>query len=258
MLVHAFFRGVNALEHWKLEPARDHGLSTVDRFRSLKRESGLISTATHRVWWSTVRVYLRLWHSLRIEGIEHLPDKPPFVMVANHTSHLDVLVLAAVLSHKHRDRIFPIAAGEVFFETPAVSSFSALMLNALPMWRKKCGSHHMEQLRDRLLGDPCAYILFPEGTRSRDGIMGSFKAGLGMLVAGTNVPVTPCYLDGCYRAMPPEARLPRRRRIGLSIGPPLTFSDTRNEREGWRQVATRVEEAVNALFGTIATESTRL
>jgi 1-acyl-sn-glycerol-3-phosphate acyltransferase len=218
------------MQPWNLEPARDHGLSTLDRFRSLNRESGLISTVMHRVWWSSVRVYLRLWHSLRIEGREHLPAKPPFILVANHASHLDVLVLAAALSHEHRDRIFPIAAGEVFFETPMSSSFSALMLNALPMWRKKCGPHHMQQLRERLLNEPCAYILFPEGTRSRDGTMASFKAGLGMLVAETNVPVIPGYLDGCYHAMPPDARLPRRRPIRLSIGPPLTFSETRRDR----------------------------
>lgn len=240
------------MDPWKLEPARDHGLAPTERFRSLKRESGLISTVLHRAWWSSVRVYMGVWHSLRIEGREHLPTTPPYVMVANHASHLDALVLAAALSHEHRDRIFPIAAGDVFFETPVASAFSALMLNALPMWRKKCGPHHMEQLRERLLGDPCAYILFPEGTRSRDGTMGAFKAGLGMLVAGTSVPVIPCCLAGCYDAMPPEARLPRRSPIRLSIGPPLTFPETQHEGTGWRHVAAKMEAAVKALAGPVA------
>ena len=240
------------MQSWKFEPARDHGLPPVERFRSLKRESGLISTVLHRTWWSTVRVYLRLWHSLRIEGCENLPVGPPFVMVANHASHLDALVLAAALPHEHRDRIFPIAAGDVFFETPAASAFSALMLNALPMWRKKCGPHHMEQLRERLLSDPCAYILFPEGTRSRDGTMGTFKAGLGMLVAQTSVPVIPCTLTGCYAAMPPDAKLPRCRPIRLSIGPPLTFAELANDRQGWKQVAAKVEEGVRGLMGSSA------
>jgi 1-acyl-sn-glycerol-3-phosphate acyltransferase len=235
------------MEPWKLEPARDLGLSPLDRLRSLDRESGLISTFLHRVWWGAVRVYLRLWHSLRIEGLEYLPAQPPFVIVANHASHLDVLVLAAALPRKHRDRIFPIAAGEVFFDTPMTSSFSALMLNALPMWRKKCGSHHMQQLRDRLVDEPCAYILFPEGTRSRDGAMAPFKAGLGMLVAETNVPVIPSYLDGCHDAMPPNARFPRRRPIRLSIGPALTFAEANRDREGWRHVAESVEAAVKRL-----------
>lgn len=235
------------MEPWNYEPARDQGLPPVERFRSLKRESGLISSVLHRVWWSGVRIYLRLWHSLQIMGREHLPKAPPFVMVANHASHLDALVLAASLPHAHRDRIFPIAAGDVFFETPAASAFSALMLNALPMWRKKCGPHHMAQLRQRLLEEPCAYILFPEGTRSRDGTMTSFKAGLGMLVADTSVPVVPCYLEGCHQAWPPDRRRPLCKPIRLHIGPPLTFPEVANDREGWKQAAARVEEAVRGL-----------
>lgn len=241
------------MEPWKYDPAHDQGLPPVERFRSLQRESGLISTVLHRLWWSTVRVYLRLWHSLRIDGREHLPSDPPFVIVANHTSHLDALVLAASLPHKHRDRIFPIAAGDVFFETPTASALSALLLNALPMWRKKCGSHHMEQLRERLLEEPCAYILFPEGTRSRLGTMGSFKAGLGMLVAGTSVPVIPCYLEGCFQALPSDRRYPRRHPIRLHIGPPLTFAEVANDRHGWKQVAAKVEEGVRALVDRAAT-----
>ena len=47
----------------------------------------------------------------------------------------------------------------------------------------------------------CGYILFPEGTRSRDGVIKEFKCGLGMLVAGTDVPVIPCYLQGTFKAL---------------------------------------------------------
>ena len=100
-------------------------------------------------------------------------------------------MLAAPLPWRLRDRVFPIAAGDVFFETPMMSAFSAFFLNALPLWRKKCGPHALKELRDKLLEDPCVYVLFPEGARSRDGKMLPFKKGLGMLVAGTPVPVVP-------------------------------------------------------------------
>src|SRR5262249_20097289 len=125
--------------------------------------------------------------------------------------------------------------------------FAAGMLNALPMWRKKCGPHALGQLRQRLLEEPCAYILFPEGTRSRDGQMSAFKPGLGMLVAETNVPVVPCYLDGCYQALTADQRWPRPRRIRLRIDEPLTFAAVANNREGWLHIAAATEERVNAL-----------
>lgn len=235
------------MEEWKLQPARDLGLTLGQRWKSLQRESGLVMTGLHLAWWSLVKGYMAVWHRLGVHGREHIPAEPPFVMVANHESHLDAFVLASPLPWRLRDRIFPIAAGDTFFETPLLTAFAANMLNALPLWRKKHSAHALEQLRRRLVEKPCAYILFPEGTRSRDGAMGPFKAGLGMLVAQTNVPVIPCYLDGCFEALRPDQRFPRWRHISLRIGPPLMFTEVANDRTGWLHIAAETEARVRRL-----------
>lgn len=235
------------MDKWDLQPARDLGIAPQERLRSVQRESGLVSTGFHLAWWSFVRGYLKVWHRLAISGREHIPAEPPFILVGNHTSHLDALVLASPLPGRLRDRIFPIAAGDVFFETPLMSAFAAGMLNALPLWRKKCGPHALAQLRQRLLEEPCAYILFPEGARSRDGQMLTFKPGVGMLVAETNVPVVPCYLEGCYRALTANQRWPRPRPIALRIGAPLAFGAVANNREGWLHIATALQERITSL-----------
>ena len=235
------------MDEWQYKPAGDHGLKAQESLRSLKRETGLVATVTQAAWRLAVRGYLRGYHRLRVEGREHLPAQAPFVMVANHTSHLDALTLASALPWRLRQSAFPIAAGDVFFETPALALFSAMMLNALPMWRKSCGPHAMKQLRERLLGDPAIYVLFPEGTRSRDGSLGRFKPGLGMLVAEAPVPVVPCYLHGAFAACPPDRKLPRPLPLHLRIGAPLQFADVANERAGWQEIATRLEAAVGAL-----------
>jgi 1-acyl-sn-glycerol-3-phosphate acyltransferase len=235
------------MEPWQLEPARDIGLTMTERTRSLQRESGLVSTGLHLTCWTIIRTYLAFYHRLKIVGAENLPRQPPYILVANHTSHLDALVLATPLPWRIRDRVFPIAAGDVFFETPMMSAFSAFFLNALPMWRKKCGSHALQELRERLMSEACVYVLFPEGTRSRDGKLLAFKKGLGMLVAGTPVPVVPCYLSGCHEALPPDCKWPRPRRIRVRIGRPLDFADLPNERDGWEVLMRSVEDAVRAL-----------
>ena len=235
------------MDDWKYRPAGDQGLKPNEALRSLKREAGLIAAMTQAAWRVAVRAYLRGYHRLRVEGVEHIPLKPPFVMIAHHSSHLDVLTLGAALPWRLRRHAFPIAAGDVFFETPAVSAFSAMMLNALPMWRKRCGSHAMQELRDRLIGDPASYLLFPEGKRSRDGTMSAFKPGLGMMIAGAPVPVVPCFIDGAFQAFRPETKLPRPLPISLRIGPPLLFSDVENARAGWQDIAARLEAAVTAL-----------
>ena len=122
-----------------------------------------------------------------------------------------------------------------------------LMLNALPMWRKSCGPHAMQQLRERLISEPTIYVLFPEGTRSRDGSLGRFKPGLGMIVAGSEVPVVPCYLHGAHAACPPDRKLPLPLPLRLRIGPPLQFGGIKNERAGWQEIAASLEAAVSAL-----------
>src|SRR5262249_9903676 len=202
-------------DNWSYEPARDLGLSVRDRTRSLKRECGLIQTGCHFAWGALVRTYLGFWHRLTVHGREHLPARPPFVLLANHASHLDALILAAPLPLTVRDRVFPLAAGDVFFEKASTSLFAMSLLNALPLWRRRCTPHALAELRARLVGEPCGFILFPEGGRSRDGAMTSFKPGLGMLVAGVDVPVVPCHITGAFAALPPNCQLPRPRKIVL-------------------------------------------
>src|SRR5262245_22928290 len=169
------------MEPWVYKPASDLDLPPVERARSLRRESGLASDLGHLVCHGLARAYFRLYHRMGVEGSENLPDDPPFVLVANPASHLDALALASVLPRRLCGRVFPVAAGDVFFETPATSLASAFFLNALPMWRKRCGPHALAELRARLVDEPCGYILFPEGTRSRHGRMTASKAGLGLL-----------------------------------------------------------------------------
>jgi 1-acyl-sn-glycerol-3-phosphate acyltransferase len=229
---------------WKLEPARDLGLPLKQRWRSPSRESGLIEAGFQAAWWTLVHGYLSAGHRLHLLGREHLPAEPPFVLIANHASHLDALVLTCSLNWRLRDRVFPIAAGDTFFEKTSQAAFAAGLLNALPLWRHKCGSHSLAELRDRLLQQPCVYILFPEGTRSRNGEMAPFKPGLGLLVAQTNVPVVPCHLDGTFEALPPHRRWPRLHKITLRIGEPLQFSDAPNEKVGWQEVVRSAEKAV--------------
>jgi 1-acyl-sn-glycerol-3-phosphate acyltransferase len=105
----------------------------------------------------------------------------------------------------------------------------------------------MVDLRDRLIGEPCVYILFPEGTRTRSGEMGPFRPGIGMLAADTNVPVIPCFLKGTRLAFPPDRIVPRWKKISMSIGEPMYFDDVENNREGWNAIAAGVEARIRQL-----------
>jgi 1-acyl-sn-glycerol-3-phosphate acyltransferase len=235
------------MEDWSYKPAGDAGLPPSGQWRSLHREAGLPSAIAHQAWCALTESYLKIFHRFRVSGREHLPKGSPFVVVANHASHLDAIALAVGLPALLRRHAFPIAAGDTFFETKATAAFAAIFLNALPLWRKKCGSHAMETLRERLVEGNAIYLLFPEGTRTRDGSMAEFRSGIGMIVAGTNVPVVPAYLDGCFVAMPPKTKFPRPAAISLRFGAPMTFAGVADDRAGWRSLASDLETAVRAL-----------
>jgi 1-acyl-sn-glycerol-3-phosphate acyltransferase len=231
----------------KLDAVRGFGTGLREHFLNPRPQGGPLAHAAHHMWCALVRVYLAACHRLEVYGREHLPHEPPYVLAANHLSHLDALVLAAALPWRLKDRVFPLAAEDTCFEPPVRGAFIACVVNGLPIERRKWGPHGLRQLRQRLLAESCVYILFPEGTRSRTGQMGPFKGGIGMLVAGTAVPVIPCYLDGTFRALPPHRHWPRCHKIILHMGAPLLFSDVPSNRAGWREIAARTEEAVREL-----------
>jgi 1-acyl-sn-glycerol-3-phosphate acyltransferase len=232
---------------WEFRPARDMGLSQMDRLRSHAREVGFRGAAVQWCWRRLVRHYLRLFHRLEVIGLEHLPPGPPFILVANHSSHLDALTLAAVLRGTAARRAFSLAAGEVFFGSARASVFAAYAVNALPVWRRRTSTRDLAGLRERLLQDALVYILFPEGTRSRDGTMGRFLPGVGALIAGSPAPVVPCHLEGAFQAWPATRRLPRPGKLVLRIGAPLSFAELSNDKAGWLKVAQDCETAVAAL-----------
>jgi 1-acyl-sn-glycerol-3-phosphate acyltransferase len=235
------------MQLWQLKPASDLQQQPLERYRYYHRESGLVSTVARFCWWSMIKSSMHVLHRVEYRGREQIPLQPPFVLVANHASHLDALVLGSCLPLALRDRLFPLAAGDVFFETPAIAAFSATVLNALPVWRKNCGAHAIKDLRERLIHEPTVYILFPEGGRSRDGHMLPFKPGIGMMVAQTSIPVIPCHLEGTFAAFPPDSRLPRPRKIRVRIGTPRTFAETANRRDGWNEIAHCLEQDILAL-----------
>lgn len=240
------------MDDFQLRPADDLGLRPWERLSSVRRESGPVLSAVHVGWALLARTYFALWHRLRVVGAENLPTEFPFVLCSNHSSHLDALALVAPLRFDLRAKTFALAAGDVFFDSAFTTAFAAGFINALPLWRKKRTPQALKELREKLVNTPCGFVVFPEGGRSRDGKMAPFKGGVGMVVAGTRVPVIPCLITGTFDAMPAGVRFPRPGRITIRVGPPVKFDDVKNDKHGWNRVMTVVEARVKALAADAA------
>jgi 1-acyl-sn-glycerol-3-phosphate acyltransferase len=215
-------------------------------FASPKREAGLPQWCLQHLTWNALAAYMRLRHQLTVERPESLPETP-FVLVANHSSHLDALALGVALDWQHRGDLRFLAARDTFFDTRLHSICAAGMLNALPLERSRRGGHTVLAVREQLQAGDTGLVLFPEGTRSRSGEMGSFRPGIGMLVAESAIPVIPCYINGTFDAWPPGQARPRGGHIRLRIGGAMHFQGVSNNGEGWRAIAATLEDAVRDL-----------
>jgi 1-acyl-sn-glycerol-3-phosphate acyltransferase len=214
------------VEEWSYEPAPDLEKSVAERLRHFPRYPDMTVYAMRSAFQIALRVFLRGYNRLSVQGREHLPADESFVMVCNHASHLDALCLLASLPLRRVHRAFPAAAADYFFSSLPRSVLSVIFVNGLPFDREGKGAESLEVCR-QLLARPGGniLILFPEGTRGTAGTIGPFRSGIGRLVAGTRTPVVPCHLSGSREAFPKGALLPRPRTLRLHIGRARTFPD---------------------------------
>lgn len=231
------------METWDYKPTDDFDKTPIERLSVFPRQPDMFWYGVRFAVHAVLRAWLKVWHRYRVTGREHLPEDVPFVMVANHASHLDALCLLSALPFASIQTTYPAAAKDYFFTTMPKVAFSAIVVNAMPFDRKDNPRESINLCRELLATPGHALILFPEGTRSATGTMAPFKPGIGYLTAGTNVPVVPCYLDGAFRAWPKGAWIPRPRKLELRIGEPLTFADESDP----KAVAAILEAAVKSL-----------
>jgi 1-acyl-sn-glycerol-3-phosphate acyltransferase len=214
------------LDEWSYEPAPDLEKSIAERMRHFPRYPDMTVYALRSGFQIALRAFLRSYFRLNVRGREHLPVDESFVMVCNHSSHLDALCLLSSLPLGRVHRAFPVAAADYFFSSLPRTFISVIFVNGLPFDRESKGGESLEVCR-QLLSRPGGniLILFPVGTRGASGTFGRFRSGIGRLVAGTGTPVVPCHLSGAREAFPKGARLPRPRALRLRIGRARTFPD---------------------------------
>src|SRR5436190_4253481 len=154
---------------WQYEPAADLDQSLAERLRRFPREPDISVYALRSFGAIIMRAWLRTYLRLEITGAENLPKNESFVMVCNHSSHLDTLCLMAALPLKKLHRVFPAAAQDYFFVTVPRLCIAAVVVNALPFGRQAHIRQSLDLCRNLLANPGNILILFPEGTRTTNG-----------------------------------------------------------------------------------------
>jgi 1-acyl-sn-glycerol-3-phosphate acyltransferase len=194
-----------------------------------------------------VRAYLHTYHRLQIHGQEKLPRTGSFVMIANHTSHLDALCLLSALPVSRLRNAFPAAAHDYFCTGLRRFALSALV-NSIPFSRRAHIRQSLGLCSELLSGPANVLILFPEGTRSATGRLADFRPGIGSLLAGTNIPVVPCAIRGAMAAFPKGGFFPKPTGVQLVIGQPRRYRDLPAGRQSHHRIAGDLHDAVGELL----------
>jgi 1-acyl-sn-glycerol-3-phosphate acyltransferase len=171
--------------------------------------------------------------------------------VANHCSHLDALTILSAMPIGKLHRVFPAAAQDFFFVSIPRLTVAAIVVNALPFNRQENIRQSLSLCRQLLANPGNVLLLFPEGTRSATGELGEFKSGIGLLLAGTRVPIVPCWLDGTFRAWPKGSWFPRPRRVRLVMGKPRIYEHLGRGKDSAVEISRDLRDAILCLASTV-------
>ena len=236
-----------ATQEWHYETAQDLNEGIVSRLRRCPREPDILVYGLRWAAASWIRASLHILHHLKVIGREHLPREGSYVLIANHSSHLDTLCLLSALPLKRIHCAFPAAAADCFFTRSSRIAISAAVVNALPFDREAHFRQSLNRCKELLARPGTILIFFPEGTRSLTGEIREFKPGIGTLLAGTDFPVVPCHISGAFEAWPKGRILPRPGRLRLAIGTPRTYPALSPGKESAQRICRELQQAVREL-----------
>ena len=171
-----------------------------------------------RLWYNFLRIFLHLVYSvafrLRTFGMENEPQGSAMVL-SNHQSHLDPTIIGVVF----RSRLNFLARQTLFRFW--LLRWMIESVDAIPIDLKGSGLAGIKETLRRLKRDE-RVLLFPEGTRCRDGEVGRLAPGFCAVARRTGVPLVPVALDGAFHAWPRTKAIPRFGTIYVEIGPAIT------------------------------------
>ncbi len=191
--------------------------------------------------YSLSKAIAKTFFNYRVIGAENIIEEGPAIIAANHASFLDP-PLAGIACQ----RAIHYLARKSLLDWPIMGPLMPEW-NVIPVDPKNAERSALMGII-RVIRAGGAALIFPEGTRSKDGNLQPAQPGVGMIVAKTGAPVVPMRIHGSFEAFPRDRKFPRCVSITVVVGKPLYFSaDGLADRESYQKTSDRIMDAVAAL-----------
>ena len=177
---------------------------------------------SYRLGWLGFRAMFAGYFRWRVFNPERVPLQGGVIIASNHASFLDPPLVGSGLK-----RDINYLARESLFRFPGVGALLRSW-NSVPVDRDGGGAAGLREILNRLHAGG-AIILFPEGTRTKDGKLQPARSGIGLTVIKSNVPVVPVRTFGTFEAFGRNHKFPRPIRVAVKYGEPMRFEKLRAE-----------------------------
>lgn len=203
----------------------------------------------YRCGWIFFRALYKTYFRARMYHAERVPETGPVIIASNHASFLDPPLVGACLR-----RGISYLARDTLFRYPGVG-WLLRRWESVPVDRAGGGAAGLKAILDRLLAGG-GIILFPEGTRTRDGKLQPARSGIGLVVIKSTAPVVPVRVFGTYEAFGKHVAVPLPYQLTVKFGLPMDFAALRTEakdcskarlKQIYQQVADEIMAAVAKL-----------
>ncbi len=197
-------------------------------------------TVAYRFTTTLFFILLKIFFRLKIIDVEKVPKKGGVIVVSNHVSHLDPLVIGVAI--RKRQSTFMAKSG--LFKIPLIGAFVRTF--SFPVDRDNPQPSTIKEAVKRLKNGEII-VMFPEGGRSRDGSLLDAKRGTGMIAAMSKAVIVPAFIEGTDKALPAGARRIRLSRIKVYFGEPIEIKGTETGKDFQERIGSDIMEAIRDL-----------
>jgi len=180
-----------------------------------------------------------------VGGLENIPQTGSFILIANHASFFDHLLVGTVINAVRYDKAYFLTKAESF--TSSLKRRWHFSLGAIPIQRDKPDRDALRAIYEILeSGHPL--VIYPEGTRGPGWPLLPFKDGAFRFALKSGVPIVPAGIVGTKEILPKGSFYPKRQKAGICFGQPLSNPSSKDKAEQLTFLREKAEESIKTLM----------